>query len=93
MATEHEDLDQFVHTQGWLRFCQFAEKEWNDRFGEHVRQAINDPDDIAALRKLQQVQVAKDAVHRLLKWPFERIAELERAEKGRTVSPSRRGSL
>lgn len=95
MATEKEDLDQFVRTQGWLRFCQYAEREWTERFSDHVRQAINDPNDVSALRKLQQVQVAKDAITALLKWPFERLQQLERAEQGRAgdLPLSRRGSL
>lgn len=97
MATETEDLDQFIHSQGWLRFCQYAEQEWNGRFQRHVRTAVNDQDDTLAMRKLQQVLVAKEAVEQLLKWPTERLAELERAEVSRltaeNVPLSRRGSL
>jgi hypothetical protein len=97
MASEQEDLDQFVQSAGWLRFCRHAEEEWNDRFQQHVRTAINDADDVAALRKLQQVTVAKDAVERLLKWPKERLQQLD-LMTGSFVDPmeqplSRRGRL
>lgn len=97
MSTEKEDLDQFVRSNGWLRFKQFAEREWQDQFAKHVRVAVNDADDVAALRKLQQVMVARDAVERLLRWPTERLSEIERTERGH-VDPnnlplSRRGPL
>jgi len=97
MPTEKEDLDQFVRSQGWLRFKQYAEKEWGDRFAQHVRTAVHDPDDVLALRKLQQVVVAKDAIEGLLKWPAERLAQLDSAEHSRLLDEhiplSRRGTL
>lgn len=97
MATETEDLDQFIHSQGWLRFCQYAEQEWTERFQRHVRIAVSDRDDVLAMRKLQQVLVAKEAIELLLKWPAERLAELARAEVSRLTAEdvplSRRGPL
>jgi hypothetical protein len=102
MATEKEDLDQLVHTQGWMRFAQHLEREWADRFQQLVRSAISDPNDTTALRKLQQVVVAKEAIEAAVKWPASRIAEIERAEPGRKIAEkefqnqypmSRRGSL
>jgi hypothetical protein len=97
MATEKEDLDQLIHTNGWLRFAQHLEREWADRFQQLVRTAISDPNDTTALRKLQQVVVAKEAIEASVKWPSQRIAELERAEQARTeanqFTMSRRGSL
>jgi hypothetical protein len=97
MATEKEDLDQFIHSQGWLRFRQYAEREWNEQFQRHVRIAISDREELAALRKLQQVTVAKEAVDALLKWPTERLAQLEAAEASRKTAEhvplSRRGTL
>lgn len=97
MATEKEDLDQFIHTQGWLRLTQYAAKEWGDRFHALIKTAVSDRDDDMALRKLQQVLVAKEAVETLMKWPSERLAELERAEQSRGLADhvplSRRGPL
>lgn len=97
MATELEDLDQFIHSQGWLRFQQHASKEWGDRFQSLIKTAISDRDDEMALRKLQQVLVAKEAIEQLLQWPTERLAELGRAEESRKTAEhvplSRRGSL
>lgn len=96
MATEKEDLDQFVRSQGWLRFKQHVEKDWDARFQALVRQAITGADDQINMRKLQQVMVAKDAIEQLLKWPTERLSELERAEQGRLAAehiPMQRGGL
>ena len=62
MASEFEDLDQLIHSQGWLRFKEYVRAEWHERFQQHVRQAVNNPQDDLALRQLQQVVVAKDAV-------------------------------
>ena len=95
MATEHEDLDQFIRSQGWLRFTQHAEKEWGQRFQDLIKVAISDRDDDMALRRLQQVLVAKEAVEQLLKWPTERLAELDRATETHLKAQqlSRRGSL
>ena len=97
MATEQEDLDQFIHTQGWLRLKEHAAKEWGDRFQALIKTAVSDRDDDMALRKLQQVLVAKEAVEALMKWPTERLAELERAEQSRLTAEhvplSRRGTL
>lgn len=97
MATEKEDLDQLVRSQGWLRFARHVEQDWDTRFQTLIKQAVTGPDDQLNIRKLQQVMVAKDAVQQLVQWPTERLAELERAEHSRltaeTVPLSRRGTL
>ena len=97
MATEQEDLDQFVRSQGWLRFKQHADTEWGQRFQDLIKVAVSDRDDNMAMRRLQQVLVAKEAVEKLIQWPTERLAELERAEQIRLTAEhvplSRRGSL
>lgn len=97
MATEHEDLDQLLHSQGWLRFQQFAAKEWGDQLEQQLRQAAAEREDTMAANKIRQILVAKAAVERLVKWPADRLAELDRAEQSRLTGEhiplSRRGTL
>ena len=97
MATETEDLDQLVHSQGWLRLKSFAADEWTARLESHLLQAAGEREDAMAANKIRQVLVAKAAVERLLKWPTERLAELERAKQSRLTAEclplSRRGTL
>ena len=97
MASEKEDLDQLIHSQGWLRFQGFVRKEWGDQLEQHLLTAANDREDTIALQKIRQVLAAKREIERLVKWPTERLSELERAESSRLTAQheplSRRGSL
>jgi hypothetical protein len=97
VATEYEDLDQLARSQGWLRLQQYVTKEWGDRFQDLIKVAVSDRDDAFAVRRLQQVLVAKEAVEKLMQWPSERLAQLEQAKQIREAAEhtplSRRGTL
>jgi hypothetical protein len=97
MTSETEDLDALLRSPGWLRFSRHAEVEWHEKFADKVKSAIGDTDDAAALAKLRQVTVAKDSIERLLRWPKDRLSELQRTadahDKETRVPLSRRGSL
>ena len=97
MATEREDLDQLLHSQGWLHLKQYADRYWGEQHEQHVRAAANELNDTTAIQKLRQVIAAKEAISNLLRWPAERLKALERAETGRIEAQaeplSRRGSL
>lgn len=92
MTDEPEDLDALLGHPGWLRLTAYAKKRWSDEVTTLLRGAVNDTNDAAALQKMRQIIVAKDAVEALLKWPEERLAELARKrETERTTTMSRGG--
>jgi len=95
VATEFEDLDQLVHSQGWLRFQNFVSKEWGDQLQQHLLTAANDREDTIALQKIRQVLAAKREIDRMVAWPQERLQQIEQAaekrELAQTVPLSRRG--
>lgn len=97
MASEQEDLDQLVRSQGWLRFKQFVSKEWGDQLEQHLLAAANDREDSIALQKIRQVLAAKREIDRMVLWPTERLSTLELAKQSRetaqSVPLSRRGTL
>ena len=94
---EHEDLDALLKSQGWLRFAQHAESEWIAKLEDKLKMAVSDTDDAQALAKLRQVMVAKDAIQRLLRWPHDRLAQIQQAsenrERAEAIPLSRRGRL
>lgn len=94
---EYEDLEALTKAPGWLRFKLAQEKHWEAEFGNFVRIAVGDSNDAAALLKLRQVIVAKDAVLKALTYPDERMRQLQGAADNRTLeqfgSLSRRGTL
>lgn len=72
------ELSQLTKHPGYLRFVAFAQKEWTEQISQHLETSVNDPNDVMAVNKMRQVIAAKKAVDRLLAWPGERIAQLER---------------
>lgn len=94
---EFEDLQALLQSPGWLRFARHAETEWGEKLQDKLTRAVGDTDDAQALAKLRQVMVAKTAIETLLRWPKERLSQLEQAsntrEREQTVTLSRRGSL
>lgn len=94
---EYEDLEALLQSPGWLRFARHAEQEWQEQFSEKVRAAVGDTNDLQALAKLRQVTVAQQAVLTILRWPKERLSQIEQARvtraRGETTPLSRRGSL
>jgi hypothetical protein len=97
MSDEKEDLSALLRSTGWLRFARHIEKEWTDKFGAHVAAAVGDSDDAVALQKLRQITVAKREIERAMRWPKDRIAELDRSAANQELEHSqplsRRGHL
>jgi hypothetical protein len=83
--TEKEELEAFLTNPVWLRMKQYAEKTWRGELDNHVRAAANDTNDQAALQKIRQIIVAKDAVERLIQWPEERLARVRLEAEPRLV--------
>ena len=79
MTSEKEDLENLLKHPGWLRLKAYATKHWQDEITSHLRAAVNDNNDLAALAKMRQIIVAKDAVERLMAWPDERLANMRAA--------------
>ncbi len=90
MATELEDLDQLIRSQGWLRLKQWVSDA-------QIFAALGDRENEIAVDKARQVAAASKAVERVLLWPSERLSQLAQAvemrEKDALVPMSRRGSL
>jgi hypothetical protein len=87
---EKDELEAFLKNPVWLRLKQYAEQTWRGELDNHVRSAANDTNDGAAIQKIRQILVAKDAVERLLKWPEERL-EKARAAAAPALAGSRGG--
>ncbi len=76
-TNERDDLRNLLTSPGWLRFHEYAMKQWTDEIAHHLRTAVNDTNDAHALQKMRQLLVAKEAIERLLAWPEERIHALD----------------
>jgi hypothetical protein len=98
--TEREDYEQLVTSPGWLRFAEFAKKQWGPvGYGQRLKQAIADAKraGIDLSEAVARVDAASDAVNELLTWPKTRAADLlsQEANRKRETEPplSRRGTL
>lgn len=92
-SAELEDLDALVRSAGWARLKDYVVQEWRTRMDAKVRAAVSSPDDLLAMRHLQQVVVAKEAVEQIMGWPEERLNAIRRTQTHDVVNFSRRGSL
>lgn len=91
---ELEDWNNLVKSPGWLRLKSFAQRMYSDDLHRHLMAASSDRDDLAALNKVRQVAVAKDAIERLMKYPDEQIAKLDPVKHPRPEATyNRRGGL
>lgn len=94
-VNELDDLDALRLAPGWQLFSAHVTAEWGPggtRYTAAVEACAARPDDVLALRTLQQVIVAQREVGMLLRWPEERMAALK-AQKEAAAAPmaSRRG--
>lgn len=76
MTNEKDDLENLLKSPGWLRVTEWADAEWTNQLGVHLRSAANDTNDLMALQKIRQVIAAKEAVERFLRRPHERLTQL-----------------
>ena len=92
---EQEHMEALLKSPGWALFAQAVRAEWETQFSNYVKKAADDREDATALQKLRQVLAAKEAVTRMLTWPQERLALIERQKEIRTpiTTLSRRGPL
>ena len=94
-TTEHEDLESGLSSAFWKRFAAHVEEEWGRvGFAERLSR-IAKFDDPQALALVRQITVAQQEIQRVMQWPKERLAELERQKHHRepALPQSRRGGL
>jgi hypothetical protein len=98
--TEREDYEQLQTSPGWLRFTEFAKKQWGPiGYGQRLKRAIADAkaagEDLS--NAVARVDAANDAVNELLSYPASRVKDLYAQEAQRTLANqpplSRRGHL
>jgi hypothetical protein len=98
--TEREDLEQLLTSPGWLRFTDYAKREWGPvgygrKLKQAVSQAIEHKQDAAVA--VQRVDAVNDEINALLSYPNHRINELLALEAQRKQAQepplSRRGTL
>lgn len=92
---EREDLDALLKAPGWLRFVNEMQKQWTGRYDDYVAKAINGERD--ALQELLKLTAARTAVLAAIKYPQERLRQIDDAASARTLEMaiplSRRGGL
>lgn len=92
---EKEDLDALTKAPGWLRFVNEMRSQWVGRYDDYVTAAVNGNKD--AVTELLKLTAARTAVMAALRYPEERLRQLEDAAKSRTLDLqpplSRRGTL
>lgn len=88
---EREDLDALTRAPGWLRFRNALLKEWESgRFDDYVQAAVLGSRDVT--QEMVKLASARAAILAALKYPEERIRQLDTAAKERTLE-SAGGSL
>lgn len=90
---EKADLEQLLASGGWLRLVERARVDWKDGYPAKIKLAISDARqknaDIAAA--VGAVDYASDEINRLLSWPRERLAQIERGKDVTTTTFQRGG--
>lgn len=77
LPDELSDLESLLAHPGWQRFSAYALSRWGpESLMAHVKTALNDKDDAAAVSKLRQAAVASDQILTLLNWPEQRVKML-----------------
>jgi hypothetical protein len=104
MESRREDLDDLVHSPGWMRFLAHVRQEWGTRdagggvrFTQAAHQAANLNADADAIGQLRQICVAQREIHNLIAWVDTELAQSQKDEaEYATAAPpnfSRRGGL
>lgn len=93
---EREDLDALTKAPGWLRYQNEMRRQWEGRFDEYVSAAVLNRN-ADALTELLKLSAARTAVMAAIRYPEERIRQLDEMARQRTLDMhqplSRRGTL
>lgn len=98
-ASELEALQALVDSDGWKLFASMVGKQWGDSEGngERFLQAVSNASkasDADAIAQLRQIVVAQREMQLVMRWPADRLKQLQQASQGPgQAHPSRRGSL
>ena len=91
-ASEKEDLQALIASAGWGRFLDRMKADWSGAaYDQKLAQALDVTDDQQAAGRARQIQVTRRELNKLLMWPQERIADVDRLVTAPTLS--RRGGL
>ena len=85
MSEELDDLRALLHHPGFLLLCQHQARLTGDAMPQ-IRLALEGDDD-RALRELRRLVAERDAGKRILRWPAQRVKDLE-ARAG-SIQPTR----
>ena len=80
---EREDLEALTRAPGWLRYVNAVQKEYTGRFDDYVTAAVSGKAD--ALQELMKLTAARTAVLASIRYPQERIAQIDAAAKNRVA--------
>lgn len=98
-ASEREALQALIESDGWKMFAAFVGKQWGDSEGNgerflHAVSKASTASDADAIAHLRQIIVAQREVQLAIRWPSDRLQQLQKASQGPgQTHPSRRGSL
>lgn len=98
--SERDDLEQFLTSNGWLRFQAYAKTEWGAvAYAKKLKDAVVEAADKRTdpAQAVLRVNAAHDAVNDLMLWPVARAKTLQGLDttRQRNAEPplSRRGTL
>jgi len=90
---EKADLEQLLASGGWLRLVDRARVDWKDGYPAKIKYAIQEArksgGDMG--EAVGAVDYASDEINRLLSWPRERLAQIERGKDVTTTTFARGG--
>lgn len=96
--TELDELQSGLTSGFWARLNRFALEEWGpsgERYQQAVKQAISGGlgTEVESVHRLKNITFAQAEILRLLQWPQERVAQLERLKQQHVSAQggSRRG--
>ena len=96
-VNERENLEALVASDGWKTFAAYVGQEWGAggrAFLDATTKAADQKADADAMAYLRQIIVAQREIQKLVKWPEERLKQLEPIEYATASRDySRRGSL
>lgn len=77
--SRQDDLENLIHSDGWLLFREEARKQWGpEGYGRKVAQVIAANSGTAALAQaVEIVHAAAQEVNALMKWPDDELKKLQ----------------
>lgn len=81
-----DDWDGFLKHPCWLQLQAWIKDDCTTQLTSYLAQAADERDDLLALQKIRQVLAAKRMGERIIAYPMEQRARLERAATARQTS-------